>query len=341
MLVFLRISENELSMGFFFRLIFREFRFIPFDSCKIKRLFVLLPARSSLSKILFFGILIILSTFSRVDATKDIWLSNLDYNNPQIKQLREDIKFNLKISKSQFEENKLLPIIYYKYKIKKKDTFYKIMAFTGMDIDTLSSVNDLSSPMDIYQGMELKIPNCRGVFISAAKLNEKIKIRPDLAVFDTEKNMWFVAGAKLNKQEKSFFYGFAFMRPLEGGKTSSGFGYRNDPFTNRLTFHGGVDIAAVENAPVFSAANGEVVFAGRKGGYGNLVIIKHKLGYETLYGHLNSILVQSGAKINKGELIAKVGSTGKSTGFHLHFEVRRFSKRQRPVFHVFLNLSNQ
>lgn len=266
-------------------------------------------------------------------------IDRLDYKNPAIKKLREEIKQNLRISRSPNPSDRFEPVVWYIYKIRKGDSFYKIMAMTGMDIDTISSANGLSSPMDIYTGMELKIPSSRGVFVAAGSRDEisaKYNIRPDLPFYDESRQMWFVPGARLDKQEKSFFYGFAFMRPLAGGKLSSRFGPRNDPFTSKLTFHGGVDIASSENSPVYASASGKIIFTGEKGGYGNLVIIQHQHGYETRYGHLNSILVKNGATVAKGDLIAKVGSTGRSTGFHLHFEVRRFSKRQRPVFHAYL-----
>ena len=93
-----------------------------------------------------------------------------------------------------------------------------------------------------------------------------------------------------------------------------------------------MDIAAAKGADVFSSAAGTVVLAETKGGYGNLVVIKHDYGYETRYGHLDQILVEKGQKVKKKDLIGKVGSTGRSTGYHLHFEVIRNQKNQKPIF---------
>ncbi|MCE9499001.1 MAG: M23 family metallopeptidase [Leptospira sp.] len=270
-------------------------------------------------------------------------LSNLDYSNSSLKKLREEVKHNLKISKTQPElrKNFLTSLKFYKYKVGKKDNFFIIMARTGMDLDTLSSVNDLSSPQDLREGMVLKIPNMRGVFDrdnfpegneSKHKLSLKYNIDQTLLVFDRENQEWFIPGKGLERTEKSFFYGLAFGKPLMEGFLSSGFGIRHDPFTKKKTFHGGLDIAAEKGTEVIAAAEGEVIRCEKTGGYGNLVVLKHPLGYETRYGHLNEFAVRKGDRVKRGEKIGEVGSTGRSTGNHLHFEVRRFSKNQKPVF---------
>jgi murein DD-endopeptidase MepM/ murein hydrolase activator NlpD len=111
--------------------------------------------------------------------------------------------------------------------------------------------------------------------------------------------------------------------PVHGSQfeQTSGFGARVDPFTGRYAFHPGVDFAGPWGSPVASTAPGTVVFAGNRGGYGNMVEIDHGFGIHTRYGHLSSILVQVGAKVGKGTPIGKLGSTGRSTGPHVHYEV--------------------
>lgn len=105
------------------------------------------------------------------------------------------------------------------------------------------------------------------------------------------------------------------------GRISSDFGMRFHPIEKRMKLHGGLDIAAPRGTPIGSAADGEVVFAGKKGGYGNMVIVEHADGKQTRYGHADKLYVQVGEKVSAGQTIAAVGSTGKSTGPHLHFEV--------------------
>ncbi|WP_016752708.1 LysM peptidoglycan-binding domain-containing M23 family metallopeptidase [Leptospira kirschneri] len=280
---------------------------------------------------------------NRIDSSqKSELLKNLDYNNQSVKRLREDIKNNLKISISNLERSELTSLEFYRYVVKKEDNFFKIMARTGMDIDTISSVNSLASPYDIYTGMELLIPNMRGIYDSnetensllvRKKLSKKYKLAEKFISFDEDKKLWFIPGKGLPKEERSFFYGVAFYRPLgDEGIISSRFGKRKDPFTRKETFHGGLDMAAEEGTPVYASADGEVSFSDKKGGYGNLIILGHKLGYETLYGHLSSISVRPGEKVRKGQKIGEVGQTGRATGNHLHFEVRRFNQRQKPIF---------
>ena len=104
-------------------------------------------------------------------------------------------------------------------------------------------------------------------------------------------------------------------------KRSSGFGFRSDPFTGEKTFHSGFDLRADYGDKICSVADGVVTFAGDKGAFGNAVIIKHAGGYVTLYGHCEKLLVSAGKKVKKGDVIALVGSTGRSTGPHLHFTV--------------------
>jgi len=105
--------------------------------------------------------------------------------------------------------------------------------------------------------------------------------------------------------------------------TGSGFGQRSDPFSNTPTMHYGVDISAPEGTPVKASVRSTVKFAGNMGGYGNCVILDHGDGYSTRYAHLSEILVRAGERVKAGKVIGKVGRTGRSTGPHLHFELRR------------------
>lgn len=112
--------------------------------------------------------------------------------------------------------------------------------------------------------------------------------------------------------------------PLKGRmRISSPFGTRRDPFVQTSAFHSGMDFPKPMGTPVMAAGDGTIAFAGRQSGYGNLIEIRHANGLSTRYGHLSAILVRNGQTVASGEVIGKVGSTGRSTGPHLHFEVRR------------------
>ena len=109
--------------------------------------------------------------------------------------------------------------------------------------------------------------------------------------------------------------------PVQGSVTS-GFGYRFDPFTGVRTFHPALDISNPRGAPVMVTADGVVTAAGYEAGYGLAVEVMHGYGFSTRYGHMQGIKVKVGQRVRKGEIIGVVGSTGRSTGYHLHYEVR-------------------
>jgi murein DD-endopeptidase MepM/ murein hydrolase activator NlpD len=122
--------------------------------------------------------------------------------------------------------------------------------------------------------------------------------------------------------------------PTEGWVTS-GYGYRISPFTGRRTFHGGIDIASDFGTPIVAPARGKVVFAGRKGPLGKTLVIDHGFGLRTSYGHVAEIHVEKGEAIERGQRIASVGSTGRSTGPHLHYAVEVKRKSVNPHNYIF------
>jgi murein DD-endopeptidase MepM/ murein hydrolase activator NlpD len=119
-------------------------------------------------------------------------------------------------------------------------------------------------------------------------------------------------------------------RPVEDGWLSSGYGKRNDPFTGKQDFHDGLDFAGKQGSEVRAVGDGVVSWAGIKSGYGKLIEINHGNGYTTRYGHNQSNLVKVGDTVKKGQQIALMGSTGRSTGPHVHFEVLRNGKAVNP-----------
>lgn len=119
------------------------------------------------------------------------------------------------------------------------------------------------------------------------------------------------------------------------GTISSDYGYRKDPFVWKRTFHDGIDIVAPYGENIKAAASGKVIAAYRDRVFGNTVIIEHTYGLSSMYGHASKILVKKGQKVNKGDIIAKVGNTGRSTGTHLHFEIRSNGTAVNP--HIYLD----
>ncbi len=123
-------------------------------------------------------------------------------------------------------------------------------------------------------------------------------------------------------------------------RIASGFGYRIDPVYKTVKMHAGLDFAAPQGTPIYATADGVINVAGNKGnGYGNHVIINHGYGYETLYGHMVKVKSSPGQKVSRGEVIGWVGSTGKSTGPHCHYEVHKNGNKIDPVYFFYNDLS--
>jgi murein DD-endopeptidase MepM/ murein hydrolase activator NlpD len=121
------------------------------------------------------------------------------------------------------------------------------------------------------------------------------------------------------------------LKPVKNANFTSGFGVRSDPFQGRAAMHGGIDLAGPLGTPIYATADGYVGRSAWAGGYGNLIEIEHGKGIQTRYGHLSKALVRPGQRVKRGDQIALMGSTGRSTGSHLHYEVRIDGKAVNPV----------
>ena len=120
--------------------------------------------------------------------------------------------------------------------------------------------------------------------------------------------------------------------PVHGTNFTSGFGVRSDPFKGRAAMHPGIDLAGPYGTPIYATADGTVLRAGwNSGGYGNLVEVDHGRGITTRYGHMSAILVSPGDHVTRGQQIGRMGSTGRSTGNHLHYEVRIDGRAVNPI----------
>ncbi|MBE0484929.1 M23 family metallopeptidase [Marinobacter sp.] len=123
-------------------------------------------------------------------------------------------------------------------------------------------------------------------------------------------------------------------RPITWGWLSSRYGYRTDPFTGKRRWHGGVDLAGKEGSDIITVGAGVVTFAGDRFGYGNLVEVDHGGGLVTRYAHAKTVKVETGDVVQKGQVVALMGSTGRSTGPHVHFEVIRNGKTENPEKYI-------
>ena len=148
---------------------------------------------------------------------------------------------------------------------------------------------------------------------------------------------------KLIKSKEAMLASIPAIQPISNEdlkRIASGFGFRIDPVYKTPRMHAGLDFTAETGTPVYATGDGVVEIAGSQGdGYGNKVVINHGYGYETLYGHNSKILVHAGEKVKRGQTIALVGSTGKSTGPHCHYEVWKNGVKIDPVNYFFNDLS--
>ena len=121
-------------------------------------------------------------------------------------------------------------------------------------------------------------------------------------------------------------------KPVRTAAFTSGYGIRSDPFKGRAAMHAGIDLAGPIGTPIYATADGIVSESGyNSGGYGNLVKLDHGRGIETRYGHMSAILVRAGQRVTRGQMIGRMGSTGRSTGSHLHYEVRIDARAVNPI----------
>ena len=240
----------------------------------------------------------------------------------------------------------VIGVKYEEYTIGEGENLTTISRKIGVNLDTLVSVNKITNANKLKPGQKIIIPNRNGLLYTI-KQNENIE---DVASkYDIQLNRIlafnkideisdieigddiFLPGAKYTLDERIEKFGQMFSLPVTVTRISSLFGYRVHPITKVRTKHTGVDIPGSLNTPVYAARKGKVIFAGYSGGYGNLVIVRHDKGYTTYYGHLNKITTKIGANVGVGVMIGRMGSTGNSTGSHLHFEVRRNGEALNPI----------
>lgn len=142
----------------------------------------------------------------------------------------------------------------------------------------------------------------------------------------------FLPDAKLDWVTLQEINGDLFKSPIHGGyRVTSRYGWRRDPFTGKRSFHNGIDLATYRGAPIYAALPGTVAATGYSNVYGNYVIIRHHSGYQTLYGHMNTIITSRGKYVTSQSKIGTVGTTGRSTGPHVHFTVYKNGATINPV----------
>jgi len=210
------------------------------------------------------------------------------------------------------------------------ETLWRIAFTNKIDVQTLAKLNNITDPTRISVGMQLRLPSDDNApqTLPPAAPSEKSADKPSFAKVMTEISTAPPAKAEpkagASEESKKAKQRYILSWPVEG-KLTSRFGKRWG------AGHDGIDIDANRGDPVYAAADGVVLFSDKHGGYGNLVVVRHADNLVTVYAHHDINLVRRGQKVKTGQLLARVGKTGRATGPHLHFEVRRGATPINPL----------
>jgi len=221
------------------------------------------------------------------------------------------------------------------YQVREGDTLSEISKAYNINVGTLISYNKIEDVRRIWVGANLKIPDTDGLPYIVRKGDSLESIASDHGIplnnildannLDSEVisagDQLFIPGAKISEYDYKKATGTLFLYPTSG-RLSSPFGYRSDPFTGVRRMHYGVDLANRVGTTVKATMSGTVIVLGDQPlGYGKYIVIRHERGFQSLYGHLSKIVVRNGQRISQGQKIGEMGSSGRSTGPHLHFSL--------------------
>jgi murein DD-endopeptidase MepM/ murein hydrolase activator NlpD len=231
------------------------------------------------------------------------------------------------------------------YTVRQGDTVEGISKRFGLSLDAIIASNNISNVRrGLIAGEKIRIPNMDGIPYTVKSGDSYLKIADSMnvpleAILDANDiqsgairpgTVLFIPGARMKSEELKKALGDQFIYPVRG-RITSGFGWRIDPFTKTRLYHAGMDLSSRAGTPVKAAASGRVSAVGYNAIYGNFVIITHDAAYQTMYGHLSKILASKGSRVGQGDVVGLVGSTGRSTGPHLHFAVYRNERAINPL----------
>jgi murein DD-endopeptidase MepM/ murein hydrolase activator NlpD len=221
------------------------------------------------------------------------------------------------------------------------DDVFGLAARCNIPYAALATLNRLSHPVALENNGTLLLPSVPGIFIPEQPNSDLERILASarsgrggipltLTRGGIRERFLFIPGADFTPTERAFFLHPAFSFPLRHYRISSNFGIRVSPISGRPRFHEGLDLAAPEGAEVYAARDGRVTETGEDPVFGKYIVLQHSENWVSLYGHLSAISVSLRDSLRSGTLIGRVGSTGLSTGPHLHFELRQNGKAQDP-----------
>ena len=233
----------------------------------------------------------------------------------------------------------------YRYTPRQGEELLALAARCNIPYSALASLNRIRHPAMLEPEKPLLLPSCPGLFIPVEPVSDIEKLLAAARIDRDERDsallgialsgggsrtFRFFPGDEFSPTERAFFLNAGFRFPLRSYRLTSDFGFRENPLTGNLRLHQGLDLAAPEGTEVFAAADGIVAETGEDPVYGMYIIISHSGNWVSLYGHLQKTETTLRSIVRSGSLIGRVGSTGQSTGPHLHFELRQNGRAQDP-----------
>ncbi len=265
------------------------------------------------------GILIFAITFRYIDSPKEKLL----------RQQNDDLKQNYKVMDERIKQLQLQMD-----EIANRDNYVYRSIFESNPIPDSARVKEMEKKKEVL--LVQSMGETELVTSMAAQLNNlSLRMAFQVKSFGAIENMV--------KNKEKLLAAIPSIQPISNrtlNRVSSGFGYRIDPVYKDRRLHPGLDFTAPIGTPIYAAADGVVKDAGfNTGGYGNRVVVNHGFGYETLYAHMVRIKARVGTRVKRGEVIGYVGSTGKSTGPHLHYEVHKNGTQLDPIYFFYNDLT--
>lgn len=268
---------------------------------------------------------------------------------PQIERLTNDdplyVQLQSEISsayRALAQEDELPPLLFSRYTVTEGATIFSLAARFSLPYATVATINRIPAPSELEPGREIVVPTIPGVYLPLVPVNDLEHLMSDLRgasvgtivhveIAGAPTAFRMFAGDDFSADERKAFLGVLFRHPVAGSAITSPFGNRIHPVSGRWSFHSGVDYGAARGSSVRAARSGTVTGVGEDEVMGRSVTIIHNGGYETFYAHLDTTTVRLNQEVRSGMIIGTVGSTGISTGPHLHFEVRRNGTARDPV----------
>ena len=277
---------------------------------------------------------ITINLFYAQDAEFVIELPSLSSKDIVFAQFMQEIETSYRwIAKGEF-----VPVSFYNYKVQKDETLIHIAARCNLPYEQIALLNGIESINTDISERTILIPNAPGIFIpekpvtAIGTLVKKRLYTNELYMCYNINNSfyWYDSKERLTPTERAFFLDTSLRMPLDESVLTSNFGMRTSPITGNPKFHKGIDLAAPRGTNVYACKSAVVANASWDNVYGNFVILDHENNTQSVYAHMDETLVKTGEIINGGTVIGKVGTTGASTGPHLHFEIRVNGTAQDP-----------